>query len=108
MQKKISLRVLPSEAADKTYLKHLLAQACSIPENFITGFNILRQSIDARGKTTWFQLTIDVFINEPYQPVALEPLRLNDVHHSKKQVLIIGAGPAGLFAALRLMHHGIR
>jgi uncharacterized FAD-dependent dehydrogenase len=108
MQKKISVKVLPSEAAHHSTLGNLVASSLGEPASRITGFNILKQSIDARGRQVWFHLTIEAFIDEPYRPIALVPLSLKDVHNAPRQVLIIGAGPAGLFAALRLIELGIR
>src|SRR6478672_7578077 len=108
MQKNISIKVLPSEASDKSLLKKLLASACSVSPNRISGYNLLKQSIDARGKQTWFHLTINVFIDEPFQAITLLPLNLKDVTTSRRKVVIVGAGPAGLFAALRLIEKGIK
>lgn len=108
MQKNISIRVLPSQANEHPVLKKIIAQACAVSTENITGFNFLKQSFDARGKQVWVYLTIHVFIDEPYQPVALMPLHLQNVSYSRKKVIIVGAGPAGLFAALRLIEQGIR
>src|SRR5829696_8486901 len=100
MQQKISIKVLPSEAADHSVLQKIVSQACVTDPSRITGFNLLKQSIDARGKQTWFHLTVQVFIDEPHQHIPLAIPELKDVHHAEKKVLVIGAGPAGLFAAL--------
>jgi uncharacterized FAD-dependent dehydrogenase len=108
MQKKISIKVLPSESADHNLLQKVIAQTCNISLDKITGFNLLKQSVDARGRQTWFHLTINAFIDEPYQPINLIPLQLKDVSHSDKKVIVVGAGPAGLFAALNLIEHGIK
>lgn len=108
MQQKISLRVKPSEAENESDLSKILSQACAVKPLQITGFNILKKSIDARGRQTWINLTVNVFIDEPYQPAALIPLQLKNVHRSNKKVIVVGAGPAGLFTALRLIEHGIK
>lgn len=108
MQKKISIKILPSGAADHTLLQKIIAEACSVHVDRITGFNLLKQSIDARSRQVWFLLTIQVFIDEPYQPTSLLPLQLKDVHRASKKVIVIGSGPAGLFAALRLIELGIK
>ncbi|MGZ3939530.1 MAG: NAD(P)/FAD-dependent oxidoreductase [Flavisolibacter sp.] len=108
MQKKVSIKVLPSEASDKLSLQKLLAAACGVSTARIFGYNVLKQSIDARGKQTWFHLTINVFVDEPYQAITLLQLGLKDVTRSTKKVVIVGAGPAGLFAALRLIEQGIK
>lgn len=108
MQKKISIKVLPSEAASHNVLQKIIAQACSVSSNKVCGFHLLKQSIDARGRQVWFHLTINVFIDEPYQPVHLLPVSLKDVTHSAKKVIVVGAGPAGLFAAFRLIEQGIK
>jgi uncharacterized protein len=108
MQQKISLRVLPSEAEDETILTKIISQACAVKPTHITGFNTLKRSIDARGKQAWINLTLNVFIDEPFQTTELISLQLKDVHQSNKKVIVIGAGPAGLFSALRLIEHGIK
>ena len=108
MQKRLSLKVLPSEANDHSSLQNIVAQSCGVQSNRISGFRLLKQSIDARGKQTWFHLTIHVFIDEAYQPINLIPLALKNVAKSNHKVVIIGAGPAGLFAALHLIELGIR
>jgi uncharacterized protein len=109
MQKKISLKVLPSEAANSETLKTILAQACAITPSRLTGYTILKKSIDARSrKQVWVQLTVNAFIDEPYQETDLPSLQLQDVHRAEKSVIVMGAGPAGLFAALRLIELGIK
>src|SRR5213080_496222 len=109
MQKKISLKVLPSEAADPATLHSIIAKACSVANDHITGFHILKQSIDARSRQqVGYQLTVQAFIDEPYEPVQLISLQLKEVHRSVKKVIVVGAGPAGLFTALRLIEHGIK
>ncbi|HEU4472685.1 MAG TPA: FAD-binding protein [Flavisolibacter sp.] len=108
MQKTISIKVLPSEASDNQLLTQIIAKACAVPAKQVTGFNLQKQSIDARGRQAWFHLTIEVFINEPFRPTPLLPLQLRDVSRAAKTVVIVGAGPAGLFAALRLIELGIK
>lgn len=108
MQQQYTLKVRPSEAADTAVLKNLLAAAAAVNPSQITGYTIIKKSIDARGKQPWVQLSLLAYINEPYQTREVMPLLLQDVHKAKKQVLIVGAGPAGLFAALRLIEKGIK
>ena len=108
MQQKINLQMLPSEAASDELLKKHLAQACGVKEERVTGYTILKKSIDARSRQVKVNITTQVFVDEPYRKGQLVPLHLKDVQHAGKRVLIIGAGPAGLFAGLQLIEAGIK
>jgi uncharacterized FAD-dependent dehydrogenase len=108
MQQKISLKVLPSESADEATLKKLAATACGKPIHEIKGFHLLKRSIDARAKQVWINLSLNVFINEPFHQREVTQFAFKDVSHSSKRVIIIGGGPAGLFAALQLIEAGIK
>ncbi|HUC83062.1 MAG TPA: FAD-binding protein [Flavisolibacter sp.] len=109
MQKKLSLKVLPSEAANTETLKEMLAQAAGVPSSRLTGYTTIKKSIDARSrKQVWVQLTVNVFIDEPFVEEGSTGLQLQDVHNAKRKVIIVGAGPAGLFAAVRLIELGIK
>src|SRR3954470_23041822 len=100
MQQKIAIKLLPSEASDEGIIKHYIAAATGKKLNEITGFTLLKQSIDARGRQVYFNLTVNAFVNEPYVKREVEKVGFRDVSASKRKVIVIGAGPAGLFAAL--------
>lgn len=108
MQKIISIKLLPSEAGDEASIKKAISLAQAIPPHDISGYTILKQSIDARGKQPWVNLTLQAFINEPWQKRELISFTFRDVSRAFKKVIIIGAGPAGLFAALKLIESGIK
>jgi uncharacterized FAD-dependent dehydrogenase len=108
MQKIISLKLLPSEAANAQTIIHYIALAEAIEPASVKGFSILKQSIDARSKQPLVQLTVNAFINEPWHKRVVLPFAFKDVTRSFRQVIIIGAGPAGLFAALKLIEAGIK
>lgn len=108
MIKKISLRLLPQEAANADDVKPYIATEAGIAVSKISGYHILKRSIDARGKQVWINLTVEAFIDEPFRERALIDFHFKDVHNSIKKAVVIGAGPAGLFAALRLIEHGIQ
>ncbi len=108
MKKTIQLKLLPSEAAADDIISRYAAQSAGEPQENISGFTILKRSVDARGKQARIVLTIELFVNEPYQPRKLLKLEFKDVSKVARKVIIIGAGPAGLFAALKLIEEGIR
>ena len=108
MIQQISLKLLPSQAAsDDAILTHA-ATALNIKKSTITGFHLLKRSIDARSRQVYFMLTVKVFIDEPFvEREKIIPL-YDSLPASAPSAIIIGAGPAGLFAALRLIEAGVR
>ncbi|MBK9463763.1 MAG: NAD(P)/FAD-dependent oxidoreductase [Chitinophagaceae bacterium] len=108
MQKTISLKLLPSEAANETRIKEYIAQSAAVKLYSVRGFTILKHSIDARGRQVWINLSVKAFIDEPFRQRELISFHFPDIRTASKQVIIIGAGPAGLFAALQLIEKGIK
>lgn len=109
MIQQLSLKLTPSEVLDNTIVKNHIAKSLCLTDASITGFHIIRQSIDARSRQqVWINLTVQAFINEPLSNRTIETIAFKDVHNATKKVIIIGAGPAGLFAALKLLELGIQ
>ena len=109
MQKTIQLRVKPEEAADASSLVSILASAIGQDKATISGYHILKQSIDARSRQqVWINLTILAFVNESPSHRFEEQISFPTLPSNAKEVIIIGAGPAGLFAALGCIQLGLR
>ncbi len=108
MQQKISLKLLPHEATDHAAIKNLIAKTTGKKTSAVTGFHIHKKSIDARSKTIWVNLTLNAFIDEPFHQREIQHFDFKDVSKADKKVIVIGAGPAGLFAALQLIEQNIQ
>lgn len=108
MQQNISLKLLPAEAANEKTVKNYIAKSAGVNADSISGYNILKQSVDARGKQPWINLTVHAFINEPFHLREIEKVHFKNVSKANKQVIVVGAGPAGLFAALKCLEAGIK
>lgn len=108
LQKQVTIKLLPSESATEAAVKQYLSNHLSVQPSSITGFSCLKRSIDARGKHPYVLLTLNVFVNEPYAQPPIDPPPLRNVTHAPKKALIAGAGPAGLFAALKFLEKGVK
>jgi uncharacterized FAD-dependent dehydrogenase len=109
MQKELSLKLTPADAADDAVIGRYIALALGKEEKDITGFYRVRQSIDARSRSqVWINMTVHAFADEPFHKREAGTISFHDVSKAKSRVVIIGAGPAGLFAALKLMEAGIQ
>jgi len=107
MIRTITIPLPPAAAADGRMLRKVIAEEMGMPARRITGYTIRKRSIDARAREIKVTLQVEVFIDEkPGTPVPFDP-GFRDVRNAPHAV-IIGAGPAGLFAALRLIGAGIR
>jgi uncharacterized FAD-dependent dehydrogenase len=108
MPQNISLQLSPKDAADDSAIRAALAAALACPPASVTGYHPLKQSIDARGRQVRINLTMQAFVNEPFTERPMRTFSFRDVHLAEKRAVIIGAGPAGLFAALLLLEKGIK
>ena len=101
------IRVKPEIAAQEDRLKAYLADEAGIDLRTIFGVRILKRSIDARQRQIFVNLKVRVYINE--QPTDDEYVHTDYPNvEGKPQVIVVGAGPGGLFAALRLIELGLR
>ena len=107
MIQELQLRILPEQAANEQSIKQYVAREKGLDVRTIQAVRTLKRSIDARQRTIFVNLTVRIYINElptddeytqTYYPmVDDEPV-----------VVVVGAGPSGLFAALRLIELGCR
>lgn len=107
MLKTIQLRVSPEVAATESLLRRTVAETLSVTVKAITEIRIRRRSIDARQRMIFVNLTLDVFLYEAPSEPEFEKIEYGNVEHAKS-VVVVGAGPGGLFAALRLIELGLR
>jgi uncharacterized FAD-dependent dehydrogenase len=106
MIKEIEIVCPPGQQEDEGALKNIAASSLNISPQKISGIKILKRSIDARGRKVVYRMQVQVFVDEVYKP---ETFRINytDVK-TGKPVIIVGAGPAGLFAALQCIELGLK
>ncbi|MFZ1290748.1 MAG: NAD(P)/FAD-dependent oxidoreductase [Melioribacteraceae bacterium] len=105
MIKEIDLSVTPDFIHNYDYIKKLSAEKLKLNFNEINSVLILKRSIDSRRKPI-FHIKVNVFINE--SPQIFQPKFCFNKVSEKRKVIIIGSGPAGLFAALKLIELGIQ
>ncbi len=107
MIQELQLRVLPPIAADTDQLRRYVADEKGLALSALKGVRILKRSIDARQRTIFVNLKVRLYINE--LPTDDEYVRTDYPDVSAAQaVIVVGAGPGGLFAALRLIELGLR
>lgn len=107
MIQEYNIRVLPEVAANEQQLKAYLVHEKGLDEKTLNATHILKRSIDARQRTVFVNLTVRAYVNE----VPKDDEYLHTVYNNvegRPQVIVVGAGPGGLFAALRLIELGLR
>ena len=106
MIKDIDLTLTPQEAFEERTIKKKAASKCSLPFTKVTGVKILRKSIDARRVDIKINLRVRLFVGEEVKN-TWNPVSFPDVS-SSPSCIVVGMGPAGLFAALTLIEKGMR
>ena len=107
MTQEYQIRVQPHVAANEQALCSYLADEYGFDVRTLTAVRILRRSIDARQRTIFVNLKVRCYINEQPQQDEYVHTDYPDVS-DRPQVIVVGAGPGGLFAALRLIEMGIK
>lgn len=103
----LQLRVLPEVAYDAANLRTDVAQRLGVSPQQIHAIRPVKRSIDARQRQVMVNLTLEVFIDEDPTSLSYERIHYGDVSRAP-QAIVVGAGPGGLFAALRLVELGVR
>ncbi|WP_134087653.1 NAD(P)/FAD-dependent oxidoreductase [Olivibacter sp. XZL3] len=106
MQKEIEIAIDPEKISDESFLLQQAAQALKLVPKRIQALHIKKRSIDARGRKVVYRLRLMVYIDE-VAPLESQPFSYRDVSKGEA-VLIVGAGPAGLFAALQCLELGFK
>lgn len=107
MIQEYNIRVLPEVAANEQQLKAYLVHEKGLDEKTLNATRILKRSIDARQRTVFVNLTVRAYVNEVPKDDEYQHTVYNNVE-GRPQVIVVGAGPGGLFAALRLIELGLR
>lgn len=107
MIKELQIRVVPQVADSEQSITDYVSKELSLDKRTVKAVRVLKRSIDARQRQVFINLTLRVFINEQPQDDGYERTRYPDVSNAP-QAVIVGAGPCGLFAALRLIELGVR
>ena len=109
MLSQIEIRVTPDVAANPDRLRVAASTASGTDVNRILRTDIIRRSIDARQRRVMVNLSLRLHIDSiDEEACKVEPIEYPDVSRSPHSVIIVGAGPAGLFAALELIELGIK
>lgn len=101
------IRILPEQAANEQSIKQFISRDKGLDARTIKAIRVLKRSIDARQRTIYVNLKVRLYINELPQDEEFTRTVYNKVD-GKPQVIVVGAGPGGLFAALRLIELGLR
>lgn len=101
------LRILPEQAASEQSLKQYIGREKGLDVRTINAIRVLKRSIDARQRTIYVNLTIRVFVNETPSEEEFERTDYPNVE-GRPAVIVVGAGPGGLFAALKLIELDLR
>ena len=107
MIQEFQVRVLPVVASNEQNIRQYVAEEKGIDARTINAVRVLKRSIDARQRTIFVNLTVRVYINEVPQDDEYVITHYGDVS-SKPAVIVVGEGPGGLFASLRLIELGLR
>jgi uncharacterized protein len=108
MKKTFTLQLSPEEAYDESVFKQTILKKAGISTDFPDSFvRQTRRSIDARGRKVIVNVEAELFLNEKPGSFLDHSPKYQDVHKSDP-IIIVGAGPAGLFAALRAIELGVR
>lgn len=107
MIKELQLRLLPEETGNEQTLKAAVSRETAINMADIKAVRVLKRSIDARQRTIYVNMKLRAYVNELPTETEYQAIEYKDVSGAKP-VVVVGAGPGGLFAALRLIELGFR
>ncbi|MCF8282890.1 MAG: FAD-binding protein [Bacteroidales bacterium] len=107
MRQIIEIKLTPADAANEQAIRKRAADICQLKPTSIDEVIVLRKSIDARGSQPLVQLKLEVFVGEKHEPEAALLDNLRNVADAT-EIIIVGAGPTGYFAALELIELGLK